>query len=114
MNRITELFCSIFLLAAATSADAQTTLGDAVSVGEVAVSRDGERVFVAMDIDIRSLQLKSNNDLCLTPYIAAGGDTLRMQPVMITAIIIICATTARRPARPFTATGGWSVSSIAP
>ena len=83
MNRITELFCSIFLLAAATSADAQTTLGDAVSVGEVAVSRDGERVFVAMDIDIRSLQLKSNNDLCLTPYIAAGGDTLRMQPVMI-------------------------------
>ena len=113
MNRITELFCSIFLLAAAaTSADAQTTLGDAVSVGEVAVSRDGERVFVAMDIDIRSLQLKSNNDLCLTPYIAAGGDTLRM-PVA-TAIIIICATTARRPARPFTATGGWSVSSIAP
>ncbi len=73
MNRITELFCSIFLLAAATSADAQTTLGDAVSVGEVAVSRDGERVFVAMDIDIRSLQLKSNNDLCLTPYIAAGA-----------------------------------------
>lgn len=86
---------ALLLVAYGTGAQAQQLAGGQVDVHSKQITRQGNKVHVAIDLNMDKLMLKSNKGLVLTPMLANGSDTLRMPPVEIMGhndISIICAT----------------------
>lgn len=74
---------ALLLVAYGTGAQAQQLAGGQVDVHSKQVTRQGNKVHVAIDLNMDKLMLKSNKGLVLTPMLANGSDTLRMPPVEI-------------------------------
>ena len=81
MKGCTNHLCALFLLLAP-AAGAQPTAGD-VRISDLAVSRGEGKLFVSMTIDLSAVRLSSNRETTLTPLLASGGDTLRLEPVTV-------------------------------
>lgn len=81
MKGCTNHLCALFLLLAP-AAGAQPTAGD-VRISDLAVSRGEGKLFVSMTIDLSAVRLSSNRETTLTPLLAEGGDTLRLEPVTV-------------------------------
>ncbi len=83
------LLCVLLPLACVCAANGQERTGDItladgrVPVGNLAVSRSGDNLFVSMDLDVSSLSLKTNRELLLTPVLGCGADSLSLPSVMI-------------------------------
>ena len=71
-NRVTGIIslCAVLLSSGVSYAQQRQELLDGqAKVSDVAVSRSENNVFVAMDIDVSSLELKTEREVVLTPYI---------------------------------------------
>ena len=67
-NNISKiLFFGLSFLLAEQPTKAQPILDGRVTVSNLAVSRADEKLFVAMDIDVSALDLKTNLEMLLTP-----------------------------------------------
>ena len=85
-NRATGIIslCAVFLSCGASYAQQRQELLDGqAKVSDVAVSRSENNVFVAMDIDMSSLELKTEREVILTPYMSNGKDTVALAPVTV-------------------------------
>lgn len=72
-NKITKiLFFSLSFLSLSGGAKAQSILDGQATVSNLAVSRSEDKLFVSMDIDVSSLDLKTNREVMLTPTLTQG------------------------------------------
>lgn len=62
---------------------AQSVASGAVTIDSVQTSVENERVDVAFKLNLSNLKLKAEQQLILTPMLAADGDTTALQPVII-------------------------------
>lgn len=85
MNRTTGIIflCAVFLSGSAVYAQQQELLDGKVKVSDIAVSRSGTNVFVSMNMDVSELELRTDREAVLTPYIAGESDTLSLVPVTV-------------------------------
>ena len=83
-NSLTRIFL-ICLMEAATcsSAMAQTVASGAVTIDNVQTNVENKRVDVAFRLNLNNLKLKAEQQLILTPLLAADGDTTALQPIII-------------------------------
>lgn len=77
------IFLASALLCAAHGVQAQQIAGGQITVQNSSVSKSGSEVSVSMDLDLGSLDLKSNEGVVLTPMLVSRGDTARMPAVEI-------------------------------
>ena len=85
-NRATGIIslCAVLLSCGASYAQQRQELLDGqAKVSDIAVSRSENNVFVAMDIDVSSLELKTEREVILTPYMSNGKDTVALAPVTV-------------------------------
>lgn len=73
---------SICLLLVA-GVSAQTLRGGQVAIENLNVARNGEALFVAMDVDLTGLQLKSNHEMVFTPALVTADHQLLMPAVVV-------------------------------
>lgn len=77
------LCCALLPLCHVPAAVAQTLMDGRVNMRDVAVSRNDDKLFVSMDIDVSALNVSTNREVILTPQITAGADTLDLPAVMV-------------------------------
>lgn len=84
-NSVTGIItlCTVLLSCSMAYAQGQEMLGGQAKVSDVVVSRSDDNVFVAMEIDVAGLDLRTDREAVFTPYIAAGKDTLVLVPVTV-------------------------------
>ncbi|GAY27316.1 MULTISPECIES: DUF3868 domain-containing protein [unclassified Prevotella] len=81
---IARIYCVCLLLAACLAdAGAQAILDERVRISDLSVSRSDGKLFVAMSIDVTALDVKSNNEIIITPVVRGKSDEVRLKPVMI-------------------------------
>lgn len=73
---------SICLLLVA-GVSAQTLRGGQVAIENLNVARNGEALFVAMDVDLTGLQLKSSHEMVFTPALVTADHQLLMPAVVV-------------------------------
>jgi len=73
---------SICLLLVA-GVSAQTLRGGQVAIENLNVARNGEALFVAMDVDLTGLQLKSSHEMVFTPALVTADRQLLMPAVVV-------------------------------
>lgn len=83
-NSLTRIFLTCLVgFAACNTAVAQSVASGAVTIDSVQTSVENERVDVAFKLNLNNLKLKAEQQLILTPMLAADGDTTALQPVII-------------------------------
>ena len=83
-NNISKiLFFGLSFLLAEQPTKAQPILDGRVTVSNLAVSRADEKLFVAMDIDVSALDLKTNLEMLLTPTLTQGDAIVTLPPALI-------------------------------
>lgn len=80
---IANILCFAMLLCGVPSAVAQTIMDGRVTMRDVAVSRNNDKLFVSMDIDVSTLDVSTNREVIITPRLTAGADTLDLPAVMV-------------------------------
>ena len=75
------LFSICLLLVAGVSA--QTLRSGQVAIENLNVARNGEALFVAMDVDLTGLQLKSSHEVVFTPALVTADRQLLMPAVVV-------------------------------
>ena len=75
------LFSICLLLVAGVSA--QTLRSGQVAIENLNVARNGEALFVAMDVDLTGLQLKSSHEVVFTPALVTADHQLLMPAVVV-------------------------------
>lgn len=65
------------------TAKAQTVASGAVTIDNVQTNVENKRVDVAFRLNLNNLKLKAEQQLILTPLLAADGDTTALQPIII-------------------------------
>lgn len=89
MNYMHKILCLLALLSAATvRAQAQNVgsigiLDTDARVGDIAVSRNDDKLFVSMDIDISQLELRSDREIVFSPAIESDNGMLELPAVTI-------------------------------
>lgn len=84
MNRMMKMFCFALLLAGIVpEAGAQKIMEERVTVSNLAVSRADSVLFVAMDVDVSGLDIKTNREVFLTPSLRKGTDSLALPSLLI-------------------------------
>lgn len=63
--------------------DAQSVMNGQIAVKDLNVARNEGNLFVTMDLDLTSLDLKSNHEIVLTPTLVALDDTLKLPQVLV-------------------------------
>jgi len=61
----------------------QTLSDNRIPVENLAVSRTDDKLFIAMDLDVSVLTLKSDQEMIFTPLLTNGKDSLNLPPVWI-------------------------------
>ena len=64
-------------------ASAQEVLGGRIMISGLDVARTDGNLFVSMDMDLSSLNLKTDRELIVTPVLYTGTDSLSLSPVVI-------------------------------
>ena len=83
-NSLTRIFLTCLMEAATcSSAMAQTAASGAVTIDNVQTNVENKRVDVAFRLNLNNLKLKAEQQLILTPLLAADGDTTALQPIII-------------------------------
>ena len=83
-NSLKHIFLTCLVgVAACNTAVAQSVAFGAVTIDSVQTSVENERVDVAFKLNLSNLKLKAEQQLILTPMLAADGDTTALQPVII-------------------------------
>lgn len=83
-NSLKHIFLTCLVgVAACNTAVAQSVASGAVTIDSVQTSVENERVDVAFKLNLSNLKLKAEQQLILTPMLAADGDTTALQPVII-------------------------------
>lgn len=83
-NSLTRIFLTGLVgFVACNTAVAQSVASGAVTIDSVQTSVENERVDVAFKLNLNNLKLKAEQQLILTPMLAADGDTTALQPVII-------------------------------
>ena len=83
-NSLTRIFLTCLMEAATcSSAMAQTVASGAVTIDNVQTNVENKRVDVAFRLNLNNLKLKAEQQLILTPLLAADGDTTALQPIII-------------------------------
>lgn len=83
-NSLKHIFLTCLVgVAACNTAVAQSVASGAVTIDSVQTSVGNERVDVAFKLNLSNLKLKAEQQLILTPMLAADGDTTALQPVII-------------------------------
>lgn len=83
-NSLTRIFLTCLVgFVACNTAVAQSVASGAVTIDSVQTSVENERVDVAFKLNLNNLKLKAEQQLILTPMLAADGDTTALQPVII-------------------------------
>lgn len=83
-NSLTRIFLTCLMGAATcSSAMAQTVASGAVTIDNVQTNVENKRVDVAFRLNLNNLKLKAEQQLILTPLLAADGDTTALQPIII-------------------------------
>ncbi len=81
---IAKILCFVLLpMCHMPAAVAQTLMDGRVTMRDVAVSRNDDKLFVSMDIDVSALNVSTNREVILTPQITSASDTLDLPAVMI-------------------------------
>lgn len=84
MDKIMKIWCSVLLLAGIVpEAGAQKIMEERVTVSNLAVSRADSVLFVAMDVDVSGLEVKTNREVILTPSLRKGADSLALPSLLI-------------------------------
>ena len=84
INRIMKtLYSSLLLLLCGMSSIAQTVMDGKVTVSDLAVSRSKDKLFVALNIDVSALEIKSNREIILTPSLFTAADSLSLPSVTV-------------------------------
>ena len=84
INRIMKtLYSSLLLLLCGMSSIAQTVMDGKVTVSDLAVSRSKDKLFVALNIDVSALEIKSNREIILTPSLFTAADNLSLPSVTV-------------------------------
>ena len=82
-NSLKHIFLTCLVgVAACNTAVAQSVASGAVTIDSVQTSVENERVDVAFKLNLSNLKLKAEQQLILTPMLAADGDTTALQPVI--------------------------------
>lgn len=83
-NSLKHIFLTCLVgVAACNTVVAQSVASGAVTIDSVQTSVENERVDVAFKLNLSNLKLKAEQQLILTPMLAADGDTTALQPVII-------------------------------
>lgn len=83
-NSLIRIFLTCLMGAATcSSAMAQTVASGAVTIDNVQTNVENKRVDVAFRLNLNNLKLKAEQQLILTPLLAADGDTTALQPIII-------------------------------
>ena len=83
-NSLIRIFLTCFMGAATCiSTMAQTVASGAVTIDNVQTNVENKRVDVAFRLNLNNLKLKAEQQLILTPLLAADGDTTALQPIII-------------------------------
>lgn len=83
-NSLKHIFLTCLVgVAACNTAVAQSVASGAVTIDSVQTSVENDRVDVAFKLNLSNLKLKAEQQLILTPMLAADGDTTALQPVII-------------------------------
>lgn len=83
-NSLTRIFLTCLMgVATCSSAMAQTVASGAVTIDNVQTNVENKRVDVAFRLNLNNLKLKAEQQLILTPLLAADGDTTALQPIII-------------------------------
>ena len=83
-NSLKHIFLTCLVgVAACNTAVAQSVASGAVTIDSVQTSVENEWVDVAFKLNLSNLKLKAEQQLILTPMLAADGDTTALQPVII-------------------------------
>ena len=82
-NMIKILGFFLLALLPAGGAKCQTIMDGKAEVRNLAVTRNGDRLFVSMDVDVSALKVKSNNEVVITPTITGNGTALALPAVMV-------------------------------
>ena len=83
-NSLIRIFLTCFMGAATCSSTmAQTVASGAVTIDNVQTNVENKRVDVAFRLNLNNLKLKAEQQLILTPLLAADGDTTALQPIII-------------------------------
>ncbi len=83
-NSLIRIFLTCFMGAAICSSTmAQTVASGAVTIDNVQTNVENKRVDVAFRLNLNNLKLKAEQQLILTPLLAADGDTTALQPIII-------------------------------
>lgn len=84
MNKTAKkLIFGLLSLCCALGADGQTLMDGQIKVENLAVAKQEDKLFVAMDLDISALKQGSNREVLLTPSLTLDGDSLGLPPVRI-------------------------------
>lgn len=70
LSILAALLCSV----AATAAD-RTVVGDLVPVENLDIARNNSRLYITMDFDLSQLNLRSDEDITLTPVVMTPDST---------------------------------------
>ncbi len=83
-NRIAKIIgCGLLFLSGISAADAQPLTDGRVSVHNLSVSLANGKVFIAMDVDVSALNVKSNREVVFTPALTDEENTRELPAVMI-------------------------------
>lgn len=79
-----KVLCFGMLLAGIVpEAGAQKIMDERVTVSNLEVSRTDSTLFVAMDVDVSGLEVKTNREVFLTPSLKKGADSLALPSLLI-------------------------------
>lgn len=84
MNKLAKKMISgLLCLCYALGADGQTLTDGQIAVQNLAVSKQEDKLFVAMDLDISALKQGSNREVLFTPSLTLEDDSLSLPAVRI-------------------------------
>ena len=102
MNKLAKKMISgLLCLCYALGADGQTLTDGQIAVQNLAVSKQEDKLFVAMDLDISALKQGSNREVLFTPSLTLEDDSLSLPAVRIASRgATVITTTCETPPTP--------------
>ena len=84
MNKLAKkMIFGLLCLCCALGADGQTLTDGQIAVQNLAVSKQEDKLFVAMDLDISALKQGSNREVLFTPSLTLKDDSLSLPAIRI-------------------------------
>lgn len=83
MKKILISIFAMFGLATAAVAQEIAVMGGQVTVSNLDIAHNGEKLFISMNMDISGLNLKSDHEVVLTPMLTTLDDTLRLPQLVV-------------------------------